>query len=412
MSSGVEFSGSGQENASNATLSCYSLKTAPTAAIVAHTTVLTIITILSLAGNGLVLVLVARYKKLRTRNIIVGLSMVVADMLFTLSYTLPALVTTALREWPFGNGGCIAFGFLGSDLLMTRWIIVGLLCFDRFCTVRFPFSYNRRGKCLMTIFSSIAWVAPVIISAIPIHTFADFKLRENNPICLPACTGTLNGLCRIYYAFVFTLTYISGSIVPITLYSWLYNKGRKLNKSVKQKLGYYTVQIANGISVSRPLGEHHTDRREKQATVTFMLIFVTVVITGSPVYLLQVLRVVSTKLHCMIPIYVHFVMIEFFLCAPMLTPLVIMRDRAFRESIANQFCCGRKTSGMQVGEKRSLSPEQKSFSSFSLQNQSRRSSIAATTTTAHTQECNTNRTANNATTQTTISESDESVSSV
>lgn len=149
-----EFSGngSGEEGINDTEEECVILLAeAHIAATVVHAIVLSIIITCSLAGNVLVLALVGINKQLRTRSTLVSLSMVLADLLFTLTYTVPTLITTIAREWLLGHRGCIGFGFLASDFLITRWLIVCLLCLDRFCTVRFPFSYNRRGKYVMII---------------------------------------------------------------------------------------------------------------------------------------------------------------------------------------------------------------------------------------------------------------------
>jgi hypothetical protein len=171
---------------------------------------------------------------------------------------------------------------------------------------------------------------------------------------------------------VFTATFVIGSVVPFLLYSWLWHKARKLRKSVKHKLGHHIVQTTNAVLMPQPgkVGNQTKDKREQRATATFILLFVTVVITGTPSYLLQIVRTINADFHCKIPIYIHFIIIEVFLCGPMLTPLVVMRDCAFRESARKLFCCGKKTGDleMQVGPSKSPS-EPKSFSS------SRRSSI-------------------------------------
>lgn len=338
---------------------CYSLARAPLAALVVHTIVLSTIAAFSLAGNVLVLVLVAKFKELRIRATLVSLCMVVADLLFTLCYTFPAIVTTVQRRWVFGDDGCKGIGFLALDLQITRWLVVCLLCLDRFASVRFPFSYNRRGKWPMIFLASLAWGVPVLVSAIPIRTFSTFQLRESQPTCLPTCQDELGGLCRAYYAVVLTITFILGSIIPLIMYSWLYHKARKLRHSVKHKMGYLTVQIASGAIIMQPFGEEQEMKKENRATITFMLIFLTVVVTGATGFLLQLLRAVSLDLHCRIPIYIHFLVIEFFLCAPMLTPLVITRDRVFRSCIAKLFCCRKKTGDLQVHhEELSSSPRE------------------------------------------------------
>lgn len=365
-----------QEASGNET--CYSLEMAPKGALGWHAAALSVILLFSLVGNVLVLVLVMAYRRLRTRSVVISMSMVVADLLFSLTYTLPTLVTTLGRRWLMEKNGCIAFGFLALDSLMTRWFVVCLLCVDRFCTVYFPFSYNRRGKrgkILMAIFTLVVWVVPFVVNVTPIHLFAGFALRENIPVCLPDCMDENRRVCQLYYTVFLTATYIAGSIVPITLYCCLCNKARKLKKSARHKIGHYTIQVASGVLVTQPVGEYPKKKsRENQANITFALIFVTVVLTGTPSYLLQVVRAISLRLHCAIPIFVHFIIVEVFLSAPVLTPLVIMRDKNFRACLSKLFCCGKKTGDLEIA-----SSQERRGSSVIIDQRpfgSRRSSIA------------------------------------
>lgn len=344
MSSELEEEVSNGSNGSNS--SCFSLEDTSLGVLALHATLLSTILVLSVAGNALVLVLVARYKELRTRSTMVSLSMVIADLLFTFFYTFPALVTTGTKDWVFKSQGCIVFGFFASDIQITRWLLVSLLCVDRFATVRYPFSYKKKqGKRLMMTLICLAWIVPFALSAIPIHLFATFELRENFPTCLPSCRDTGRG-CGAYYFLLFTATFIIGTVIPISLYSWLYRKARYLRKSIKYKMGNLTMQIASGIVISRPVGEYRKMKRENQATITFLLIFVAVVVSGTPSYLLQIIRFTSIDLHCKMPILIHFLFVNLFLSAPMVTPLVIMRDKAFRTAITKLVLCGSKTGDM------------------------------------------------------------------
>ena len=369
--------------------SCYMLSEAHPAALVVHAVCLAMIIVFSFAGNGLVLLLVVRFKELRVRSTVVSLCLVVADLLLTLCYTFPAMVTAGTREWVFREAGCIAFGFLASDVLITRWLTLCLLCLDRFCSVRFPFSYTRRGKWPMIILACLAWFVPFVLSAVPVHVFTNFEVRDGQPTCLPTCQShNLSNLCRLYYGGIFTATFIIGTIIPIILYSWLYHKGRRLRKSAKHSLGHHTVKIASSIVVLQHKEEQNSTR-EKQATITFALLFVAVMFTGMPGYLLQLARSTGLAFYCEIPIYFHFISTEVFLCASALTPLVIMRDQTFRACLAKLCCCRKKTSDFEIQKRGpSKSPsESKSFSgsrrssfldqphTFQLVNGSSRSSV-------------------------------------
>lgn len=320
---------------------CYSLETTPQAAEILHTTVLSIIVVLSLLANTMVLLLVARYKQLRCRSVVVSLSVVTVDILLTVTYTMPILATASLQRWPFENGGCVFFGGSSFQFLMTRWLIMALLCIDRFSTVRFPFSYKKYSKYILIILTILAWLIPFLFS-IPTYSNSGFGpavLRQNLPTCFLTCDSAKPGgrVCQIFYLIYFTFVFSAGSIVPIGLYSWLYYKARRFRPSVLI-LGHVTTQIASGTIVRRPLTEYQLPNREWKALVTFALIMVTVLVTGLPAYLLQTVRVVSLSIHCKIPIYVHYVIVEILLSASALDPLVIMRTKDFRTCIKLLLC--------------------------------------------------------------------------
>ena len=319
-------------------LDCYSLETTPDGAQILYTIVLGCIVAVSLLGNGLVLLLVSRYKQLRSRSVMVSLSVVAADILLTITYTLPILVTAALHRWPFGYGGCVVFGGTSFQFLMTRWLIMALLCVDRFSTVRFPFSYRRYSKRILIVLTVLAWAIPFLFS-LPTFSnsgFGPVQLRENLPTCFITC-GEEGRACQLFYLFYFTTVFFLGSAVPIGLYSWMYYHARKLRPTMLA-LGHVTTQVASGAIVRTPVAQYQLPSREKRAFVTFALIMFTVLITGVPAYILQLVRVASLTAHCRIPIYVHYIITSFLLSASALDPFVIMRTKDFRTCIKLLFC--------------------------------------------------------------------------
>ena len=336
-------------------ISCYSLDSTPQAALAVHSSLLAVIVVASLLANGLVLLLVAKYKKLRCRSVIVSLSVVTADLLLTVNYTLPALVTAAFQRWPFTETGCKAFGMMSVEFLITRWLIMALLCIDRFCSVRFPFKYDQYNKQILIILTATAWLLPFLF-AIPVLTgFAKGVLRENHPTCFVGCREGQRTFqsCTLFYACVFTFSFAVGCVMPIGLYAWLYWKGRKLRHSTLV-LGRVSVQIASGAVVSQPIAHNFaSNSREARALFTFILIFVTFFVTAMPAYLLQLIRSASLTAHCKIPIYVHFIIIELLMSSSVLDPLVIMRDRDFRTCIKRMFCCSSRTGDISSVENQS-----------------------------------------------------------
>ena len=319
--------------------SCYHLESVAKPVLALYATLIAVVVLATLAGNGLVLTLVARYKRLRSRSVVPGVSLVVADILWGLCYHFPTLASVASVGWPFERMGCSAFGLLSIEFLVTRWLIMAVICFDRFSTVRFPFSYAKYSKCIIIFLTAVAWILPFLLAFFPvIARFSQETFRPNIPTCLYDCADS-DTLCRSYYGLVVTLSFFLGAVLPILLYVWLYKRARRL-KWPRIEMGHTSLQRANGASVPQSTARHlEGAAREVQGYTTFILIVVTVIVTALPAYVSQVIRTSSYENWCKIPIEAHFAIQLVFFSSTALDPLVVMRDRDFRHCLKHMFCC-------------------------------------------------------------------------
>ena len=287
---------------------------------------------------SLVLVLVIKYKKLQRRAVIVSLSLITADILLVFSYHLPAFSSTVAASWPFRFVGCEIFGFLSTTFILTRWYMMSVLCADRFFTVRYPFSYEKYSKAVLTILTLVAWIIPVLISMTCLNLMSSVAFHQNVPTCLFYAPTLDTGI--IFFTVMTSLSFLVGCILPTGLYIWLYRKARKLRPSAT-KLGRMAVHIAAGTVIQVSLGPLDKDKNERRALFTFILIFITVFLTSAPIFFLQILRSISVEVWCQIPIAVHFLLVQLFLSSTMLDPILIMRDRDFRKCLKRMFSCHR-----------------------------------------------------------------------
>lgn len=317
------------QNTSNET--CYDLHEVPVPLLGFHASVIAVIVSATLVGNGLILVLVARYKSLRSRSVIASLSLILADIFWGLCYHFPALVSASAAGWQFGNTGCSVFGLLSIEFLLTRWLVMAVVCIDRFCTVRFPFSYAKYSKCILVVLITTAWILPFIFAFLPaISKLSQGVFRPNIPTCLYSCESPV---CQLYYGVVVSFSFVIGAIVPTILYIWLYRKARLLRPTAVV-LGHMALQTANG-----PENNQHHFEWWSRGHLTFVLILVTLVLTSLPAYLMQIFRAADYEDWCRIPISVHFVVQLVFFLSTALDPLMIMRDRDFRRCLKHMFCC-------------------------------------------------------------------------
>ena len=325
------------ENWSNET-SCYDLEEVPRAALGVHALLISVIIAATLAGNGLILLLVAKFKVLRSRSVVAKLSLTCADVLWSLSYHGSALVSASASGWVFGDFGCSAFGLLSVQFLLTRWLVLAVLCIDRFSNVRFPFSYAKYSRFLLVVLTVAAWILPFLLAFFPVISgLSHEEFRPNIPTCLYRCEGPV---CRLYYGIVVSSSFIIGVVVPTVLYVWLYRRARSLRPTAVV-LGQMALQPATGLITSHTILSNHPDKwsRDIHSYLTLILILVTFVATSLPAYIAQIIRSSNPESWCRIPIYAHFVIQLIFFSSTALDPLVIMRDRDLQQCLKHMFVC-------------------------------------------------------------------------
>ena len=316
---------------------CSSLEDAPTWTLVLHSIANVTQILASFICCALVLMLVMKYKKLQHRAVIVSLSLISADILLVCSYHLPAFISTVIGAWPFEFIGCEIFGFLSTTFGLTRWYMMGVLSADRFFTVRYPFSYEKYSKVILTLLTVAAWIVPIFISMTCLNILSSVAFRHSVPTCQIYAPTLDKGL--LFFSVMTSISFLVGGILPTALYMWLYHKARKLRPSAT-RLGRMAVQIAAGTVIQVRLGPLERDRHERRALLTFILIFITFFLTSAPIVSLQLLNTtLSTDLSCKIPIFVHFLSVQFFLSSTLLDPILIMRDRDFRKCLQHLFSC-------------------------------------------------------------------------
>ena len=75
-------------------------------------------------------------------------------------------LTTVAYYTDFERVGCQIFAFIGTCGLFSRWIAIGLVSFDRFCRVFWPFKYQRQEKKAVITLLITSWAIAIIMAAI------------------------------------------------------------------------------------------------------------------------------------------------------------------------------------------------------------------------------------------------------
>ena len=123
--------------------------------------------VVSVAGNSLVIVVIARNRGMRTRTNLFLCSLAVADLLCSV-LAMPFSLATAIRaEWIFDTALCLATGFMTPLFVVASIHTLMYISVHRFVTVRNSYSEAMtRHRVVVMICAAWAWAIIVSISGL------------------------------------------------------------------------------------------------------------------------------------------------------------------------------------------------------------------------------------------------------
>ncbi|XP_011351068.1 allatostatin-A receptor isoform X3 [Ooceraea biroi] len=138
--------------------------------------------ILGLAGNSLVVVVVAANPEMRSTTNILIINLAVADLLFIV-FCIPFTATDFVMPWPFGNIWCKIVQYLIIVTAYASVYTLVLMSLDRFLAVVHPIaSMSWRTKDHAVLAICIAWAVILIFStpALMIHGEIRYVFQVND----------------------------------------------------------------------------------------------------------------------------------------------------------------------------------------------------------------------------------------
>lgn len=326
-----------------------------------HGIVLFIILLASVVGNIFVLFLVLRNKKLQSRSILSSLGLLVANMVITVSWTSQSLSNIIAGYCPFNQAGCSILGAILNTGIYVRWCTVALITFERFCNIFFPFWYAKWSKHLLITLSIFSWLIPIATNIPSMARIGVYSFRIQYSICTVDCdTDTI---CLRFYLSLYGIFVSIGGLLPMLLYFSMCILGQRKSYEMRHiKIGttnnksVYTAKRSDQedpqscISVStesstpssRTSSSPSDTSTKGIATIdrkilrTFVLIFINVFSTQLPIYASSAMSS-NEELYSKIPLWVHFIIIYIYLLGPVLDPILIMRNKDFRDAINRTF---------------------------------------------------------------------------
>lgn len=237
-----------------------------------------IITLLGIAGNTLVIHVIATRSKMRTVTNLLLLNLAVSDLAFVIICPLPTAYSFAYQTWPFGSFLCKLMHYtINSCAYVTVYTLVVISAFRFFTVV-----YNNQTQHLRThrnavIMIAFLWV--VFLSAnYPITQAYDVVVRNNSMTM--DCDFKSDGFrAPVFYSF-----FVFAYLLPLCL------------------IGLLSVGIIAHLNKQRPVTIDQSTRsgirsnsRKKSASRVIILVVVLFAILWLPIQLHLVIAVTTGK---------------------------------------------------------------------------------------------------------------------
>ena len=131
--------------------------------------------LVSVVGNSLVIIVIARNRGMRTRTNMFLCSLAVADLLCSV-LAMPFSLATAIRaKWMFDTALCLATGFMTPLFIVASIHTLMYISIHRFVTVRNPHSRTMTRRRIAAMITA-AWIWAIIASAVSISGLTEVSV--------------------------------------------------------------------------------------------------------------------------------------------------------------------------------------------------------------------------------------------
>lgn len=186
--------------------------------------VMSAVIVVSVLGNLLVIVSVARYHKLRVITNYFVVSMALADMLVALMAMVFNASVQLTQAWLFGAVMCDLWNSM--DVYFCTVSILHLCCIsiDRYTAIVQPLDYPLRMTVrTVSLMLAVAWLSPVFISVLPI--FLGWYTTQEHLDRLAATPGLCEFKVNVVYAVVSSsMSFWIPGIIMLVMYYRIYRE--------------------------------------------------------------------------------------------------------------------------------------------------------------------------------------------
>ena len=279
--------------------------------------------------NTLVIVLVARFKRLKTVTFYLALQIIIVDLLNAIIF-FPSATANAIAKRDIFIDLCSFLGFAVFFFRSLRTIIMTVLVIDRFFSVFMPYWYPKCRVKLSLTLSLVAWVTALVLSLIPTTPLLDcYGFQQFTWACTPTTGCKYQRACLLFDSVTVILLQLS-NMVALLLYFILYCKARKLRNRVD-----ISPQLQDGTDSNLRVEQQ---KQERRANMTFLLLFLALLGVSFPMFLFfefsrlahTIINMDTMDLNSIFQIVVVISRTLYTLLV-VVDPLVILRDRDARE---------------------------------------------------------------------------------
>uniref|UniRef100_A0A8D0DPK3 G-protein coupled receptors family 1 profile domain-containing protein n=1 Tax=Salvator merianae TaxID=96440 RepID=A0A8D0DPK3_SALMN len=173
--------------------------------------------IFGLLGNALVVLVLIRYKKLKSMTDIYLLNLALSDLLFI--FSLPFWAYSAADEWIFGKAMCKIFAGIYQAGFFSGSFFIILLTIDRYLAIVHPvFAQKARTVVYGILTSLIAWFV-ALSASVPELLFLQVEKQHEKCTCLlhyPIATA------KVWKQFLNSMMFLLGIVIPWVILVFCY----------------------------------------------------------------------------------------------------------------------------------------------------------------------------------------------
>ncbi|XP_060104883.1 C-C chemokine receptor type 5-like [Heteronotia binoei] len=172
-----------------------------------------------LVGNALVVMILMRYKKIKSMTDVYLLNLAISDLLFI--FSLPLWAYNAADQWVFGNVMCkILSGIYLAGFYSGSFFII-LLTADRYLAIVHAVFALKARTVVYGIFTSVITWGVALFASVPEIVFNTCKMEEGRLKCTPdyPLTSSIN-----WNQFNVLKTNLIGLVLPILVMTFCYTK--------------------------------------------------------------------------------------------------------------------------------------------------------------------------------------------